>query len=329
IRIHTRPARFMWRVMARRAASICRAVIRSGSIAFSPYWPNARSVPLVAIPLIRPLCALRNLVRDGCSMAQCLSSGPVSLVSGRVATRATRFALGQLLVLRHWVVLEDLAFEDPNFHAAGPVCRKGGRNAVIDIRTQRVQGHPTLAVPLHARDLRAAKPAGAIDPNAFGAEPHRRLHGALHGAAEGHAPLELLSDRLGHELSVEFGLADLDDVDDDIGVGEVRDFLPQLLDIGALLADDDAGARRVDRHPALLVWPLDHDLRHRRLLEAFEKLLTDLHVFVQKLAVFILAGVPARIPRPVDAQTQAYWIDLLTHRSAPTRLLPRPHERRS
>ena len=35
-RIQTRPARFMWRVMARRAASIWRAVMRSGSIAFRP-----------------------------------------------------------------------------------------------------------------------------------------------------------------------------------------------------------------------------------------------------------------------------------------------------
>ncbi len=36
MRIHTRPVRFIARVMARRAASICRAVIRSGSSAFSP-----------------------------------------------------------------------------------------------------------------------------------------------------------------------------------------------------------------------------------------------------------------------------------------------------
>src|SRR3954469_20729059 len=36
IRIQSRPWRLMWRVIARRAASICRAVIRSGSIAFRP-----------------------------------------------------------------------------------------------------------------------------------------------------------------------------------------------------------------------------------------------------------------------------------------------------
>src|SRR5580692_4280303 len=35
-RIHTRPARFIWRVIARRAASISRAVMRSGSRAFRP-----------------------------------------------------------------------------------------------------------------------------------------------------------------------------------------------------------------------------------------------------------------------------------------------------
>ena len=63
-RIQTWPARFMWRVSARRAASIWRAVTRSGSIALRPYWPKARFWPLVARPWMRPLCALRNLVFD-------------------------------------------------------------------------------------------------------------------------------------------------------------------------------------------------------------------------------------------------------------------------
>ncbi len=41
MRIHTRPARFMARVRARRAASIWRAVTRSGSCAFSPKAPKS------------------------------------------------------------------------------------------------------------------------------------------------------------------------------------------------------------------------------------------------------------------------------------------------
>src|SRR4051812_15369651 len=38
---------------------------------------------------------------------------------GRVAARTARLALGHLLVLRHRVVLHDLALEDPDFDAAG------------------------------------------------------------------------------------------------------------------------------------------------------------------------------------------------------------------
>ena len=60
--------RHMKRVSARRAASIWRAVTRSGSSAFRPYWPKASVAPLVAVPWMRPLNALRNLVRMGCNM---------------------------------------------------------------------------------------------------------------------------------------------------------------------------------------------------------------------------------------------------------------------
>src|SRR5580704_13676705 len=196
MRIHTRPARFMWRVMARRAASIWRAVMRSGSIALRPNWPKLSVAPEVAAPLIRPLCALRNLVRIGCSMTVRLfrlSNGPPPYpppLRGRgrvlcIAARAAGLALGHPLVLRHRVVLENFALEDPHLDAAGAVGRERGSDAVIDIGTQRVQRHAAFAIPLHARDLGASQSAAAIDADTLGAKPHCRLDGALHGAAEG------------------------------------------------------------------------------------------------------------------------------------------------
>ena len=42
-------------------------------------------------------------------------------------------------------------------------------------------------------------------------------------------------------VRVELRLADFDDVDDDIAVGELGNRLAQLLDVGALLADHNAG----------------------------------------------------------------------------------------
>src|SRR5580704_234261 len=156
MRIHTRPARFMWRVMARRAASIWRAVSRSGSIALRPNWPKLSVAPLVATPLIRPLCALRNLVRIGCSMELSLSQACRSLLrASAVAARAARVALGHPLVLRHRIVLEDLALEDPHLDAAGAVGGEGGGDAVVDVGAQRVQRHPAFAIRFHAGDFGA------------------------------------------------------------------------------------------------------------------------------------------------------------------------------
>src|SRR3984893_11170580 len=286
--------------------------MRSGAIALRPNWPNDNVAPEVATPWIRPLCAFRNFVFFGCIMAYALK--PFLFRSIRVATRPRSVAFGHLLVLGHRIVLKDFALEDPDLDAAGAERRERGRDPVVDIGAQRVQRHPALAIPFHPRDFGAAETARAVDTNALGAETHRRLHRALHGAAERNAALELLRDRFGDQGGVEFGLADLDDVDDDVGSGDVGDLLAQLVDVGALLADHDTRTRRVNGDAALLVRALDHDARDRRLLQFLVQDLADLDVLVQQLAVFGLAGEPARVPGPVDAETQPDRIDLLTHR---------------
>src|SRR5687767_14859927 len=67
-RIHTLPPRFISRVIATRDASIWRLVIHPGSRLISPNSPNATVLPRAAIPLVRPLNCLRNLIRFGASM---------------------------------------------------------------------------------------------------------------------------------------------------------------------------------------------------------------------------------------------------------------------
>ena len=214
-------------------------------------------------------------------------------------------------------MLKDFALEDPDLHAAGTERRERGRNPVIDIGAQRVQRHAAFAIPFHARDFGAAETARAVDADAFGAQTHCRLNGALHGAAERNTALELLSDRFGDQGRIEFRLADFDDVDHDVGVGDLGDLLLQLVDVGALLADHDARTRRVDRHAALLVRTLDHDARDGSLLQFLHQHFTDADILVEELRILVLAGEPTGIPGPVDAQTQPDWINLLTHRSLP------------
>src|SRR4051794_38851635 len=119
---------------------------------------------------MRPLCAFRNLVFFGCIMAYALKPCKMNRSRG-VATRPGVVALGHPLVLRHRIVLEDFALEDPDLDAAGADRRDRGGHAVIDVGAQRMQRHATFAIPFHPRDLGAAEPPRAVDTNALGAEP--------------------------------------------------------------------------------------------------------------------------------------------------------------
>src|ERR1700678_420671 len=68
-RIHTLPPRLTCRVMAIRAASICRAVSQAGSSAWMPKSPKVTSLPPLAFPLIRPRCCLRCFTFRGINMS--------------------------------------------------------------------------------------------------------------------------------------------------------------------------------------------------------------------------------------------------------------------
>src|SRR5271155_4672596 len=328
MRIQTRPARFMWRVSARRAASIWRAVTRSGSSAFRPNSPKLSENPPFALPRIRPLNALRNLVFLGCIMVvdfqlplgRVATGTAVAVTLTRLAARTMRrrgVGLGLALVLRHRIVLEDLALEDPDLDPAGAVSGMRGGHAIIDLGAQGVQRHAAFAIRLHTRDFRAAQAAGAVDANAFGAQTHRRLHRALHRATECDAALELLGDGIGDQGRVDFRLAHLHDVDRHFRLRQLGDLLAQFIDVRALLADHDAWTSGVDVDPALLVRTLDHDLRDRGLLQPFHQGLADLHILVQQFSVLALGGIPARVPGPVDAEAKPDRIYFLSHRSTP------------
>src|SRR5437868_4072105 len=73
--IHTFPPRLMCRVMAIRAASICRLVTYADSRAIRPYSPNVTRVPPLAAPDRLGWCCLRCLTRLGMSIGSGLRSG--------------------------------------------------------------------------------------------------------------------------------------------------------------------------------------------------------------------------------------------------------------
>src|SRR5262245_25699733 len=213
----------------------------------------------------------------------------------------------------HRVVLHDLALEDPDLHADHSIGGLSKAIAKIDVGAQGVQRHAPLTVPFDARDLRAPEPARAVDADAEGTQPDRRLHRSLHGAAERHASLELLGNGLCHQRRIDLGLSHLDDIEVYLRGGEPGELSSQLFDIGPLLADQHAGPRGMHRHAALLVWALDHDFGNPCLPLLLQDVVADVHVLVQQAAVLAAIGEPTAIPRAVDADPQADRIDLVTH----------------
>ena len=98
--------------------------------------------------------------------------------------------------MRHRIVLQHFAFEDPDLDADDAIGRLGFGRAVVDVGAQRMQRHAAFAVPLGAGDVGTAETAADVDADAAGAHADRRLHRALHGTAERHAALELLGNAL-------------------------------------------------------------------------------------------------------------------------------------
>src|SRR5690606_9947582 len=225
-------------------------------------------------------------------------SGAGRTLTARTARTTTLFALGarRAVQRRRIVAAQGVALVDPHLHADDAVGRLGFGEAVVDVGTQGVQRHTAFAVPLGTGDFDAVQTARGHDLDALGAQAHGVLHRAFHGAAEHDALFELLADRVGDQLGIDFGLAHFLDVDSDRHTQLGGQVLLQALDVLALLADHHTRAGRVDGDAGVLGGALDHDARNGGVLELGLQVLAHLDVFGQHAGEVTVAGVPAAGP---------------------------------
>src|SRR4051794_29087258 len=113
---------------------------------------------------MRPLCALRNLVRFGCSIFVYAFSVRLRAIAA-IATLAAVVPLATLATLVRTatfsgatlvggrIVLKDFALEDPHLDADDAVGGLRLGRTVVDVGAQRVQRHATFAVPFGAGDV--------------------------------------------------------------------------------------------------------------------------------------------------------------------------------
>eukprot|EP01137_Pigoraptor_chileana_P026031 Opistho-2@96422 len=231
-------------------------------------------------------------------------------------TRAALFVRTRRFDGRQVVATQRVALVDPDLDADDAVGGLGFRGAVVDVGAQGVKRHAAFAVPLGTCDFDAVQAASRHDLDAQGTQTHGVLHGALHGAAE-HDPLfELLRDAVGDQLRIDFGLAHFFDVDRNRHAELLAQFALEVLDVFALLADHDARTSRVDRDACVLGGTLDHDARHRSVLQLLLQVFANLDVFGQHAREIAVACVPTAGPVTGDRKAEPGWVDFLSHISS-------------
>ena len=200
---HSLPARFTWRVIAIRAASICRAVTLPGSTTWSAKSPKRTSHPRCAVPLRLPFCCLRCPTFLG--RASSSSTLPISDPGGGASSA------------------EHLALEQPHLHADRPVGHLRLARAELDVRAGVCSGtRPRGSSPRAPSPSRRGGPrsdADALAPSFIACVT------AFFIARRKDAALELRRDGVDHQLRVGLGLADLLHVDDDVVGGALVNFM--------------------------------------------------------------------------------------------------------
>src|SRR5678816_4411764 len=152
MRIQIRPPRLIWRVIARRAASIWRAVRRPRTTALRPYSPKLTLLPTVATPLLRPFCSLRYFLLAGCSIFHsCASFLGRRLRRGFIGCGLVgddRFRRCRRRRQRLLVFGQNFAFEHPHLDPDDAVGGLRFGETVVDVRAQCMQRHAAFAIPL-------------------------------------------------------------------------------------------------------------------------------------------------------------------------------------
>ena len=197
-----------------------------------------------------------------------------------------------------------------------PICPIGAMyNGIVHVEKAEANGAEVVDSAVVNRIIAGGDRIQAVEYKDAAGESHRVRGNTFVLAANGiETPkLMLLSPSFAHERGIELGLAHLDDVEMQLARGQCGKTRAQLLDIRALLADDDTGAGGMDRDAALLVRTLDDDAAHARLLAFLLDELADLQILEQQVAIVLGVGIPAAVPGAVHLQAHTDRIDFVTH----------------
>src|SRR5262249_14851212 len=121
-------------------------------------------------------------------------------------------------------------------------------------------------------------------------------------------------DVVGHQLRAQLGTLDLLDVDRGFLAGQLSQLVPQLVHLGAPLANDHTGTAGMHRDGDLTGTAVDINLGDRRMAQTGLQVLPDQLVFLEERR-HLLGGVPPGGPLLDDPEPEPDRMGLLPHYS--------------
>src|SRR5205085_523584 len=101
--------------------------------------------------------------------------------------------------------------------------------------------------------------------------------------------------------------------------GLLRKIAFEFVNLRAFAPDDNSGARGVDDYLQAVGRALNINVRDARSCKALLQILLELQIF-QKVLAELAFGEPVRVPIFVVAQSEAVWMNFLTHSISPFRI---------
>ena len=210
--------------------------------------------------------------------------------------------------------MEDFAGIAPDLYADAAVGGLCLFEAVVDVGTESLKRNGSLVIRFLSGDFGTAYAAGNLNFDTLCAELHGTADSHFHGSAEGSSLFELCRDAGGDELSVQVGVLDLNNVDDDRTAELLLTNFFELVDFCAAAADNDTGLCAVDKDADALCGSFDFDLRNTGRLKELQKVLTKIVVLNEGIAEILVLGEPTGVPVFDDARTQTVGISSQSHK---------------
>ena len=188
-----------------------------------------------------------------------------------------------------------LTLENEHFYTDQAVGGFGFCKAIVDVRSQGMQGNPALFVPFRPGHLGTTQSSGTDNFDTLCAESHGRRHTSFHGPSEGNPTLNLQGNVFSHKLRIDLRFSNFLNIDENF-LGNQRFQIPlELLYFRTFFPNHYPGPGSKYAQAYTLGRSFDFYAGDTCMVQFLLDEFSDFMIFEDIIRIF-LPGIPSGIP---------------------------------